>query len=113
MTHHPNGLKPWLLQRISAAYLGAFLIYTMVSLLVCGELDYEQWHGWLSHPAMSIATLLFILSLMVHGWVGMRDIILDYVSNTGVRLIILTGVGFLLVACGIWSFQILIRVAGQ
>jgi succinate dehydrogenase / fumarate reductase membrane anchor subunit len=113
VTHHPHGLRPWLLQRISAVYLGVFLVYVMVSLVTCGELDYVKWHGWLTHPVMSIATAGFIFALLIHGWVGMRDIILDYVSHIGVRLLLLTGVGLLLAASGIWSLQILIRAVVQ
>lgn len=111
MTHHPHGLRPWLLQRISAAYLGIFLVYFVLSLVICGELDYVKWHGWLTHPVMSVATAGFILALLIHGWVGIRDIILDYVPHIGVRLVLLTGIGFMLIACGIWSLEILIGAA--
>lgn len=113
MTHHSTGLQPWLLQRISAVYLGVFLVYFVVSLLICGELDYAEWYGWLTHPVMSVATAGFIFALLIHGWVGMRNIILDYASHIGVRLLLLTGVWLLLAGCGIWSLQILIRAVVQ
>ena len=40
---------------------------------------------------MRIATLLFVLALALHAWVGMRDIFMDYVQPLGLRLALHVG----------------------
>ena len=35
---------------------------------------------------MRVATLLFVVSLAWHAWVGVRDILMDYVKPDGLRL---------------------------
>jgi succinate dehydrogenase / fumarate reductase membrane anchor subunit len=35
---------------------------------------------------MRVATLLFVVSLAWHAWVGVRDILMDYIKPDGLRL---------------------------
>ena len=32
---------------------------------------------------MKLATFLFLVSLFLHAWIGMRDILMDYIKPTG------------------------------
>jgi succinate dehydrogenase / fumarate reductase membrane anchor subunit len=56
---------------------------------------------------MKLATLLFTVSLLLHSWVGMRDILMDYARPMSVRLLLEILVAVLLVAWGGWAVQIL------
>ena len=56
---------------------------------------------------MRLASLLFLLSVFWHAWIGVRDILMDYVKPTGLRLALQVGVVLLLVAYSLWSIQIL------
>jgi succinate dehydrogenase / fumarate reductase membrane anchor subunit len=51
--------------------------------------------------------MLFFLALLYHAWVGVRDIIMDYVKPTGIRLALQTLVGTALVFYLVWSVSIL------
>ncbi len=112
MSGHTHGLRSWLLQRLSGVYLAIYLVYAIASVLQHGSYSYTEWHAWLVQPVMSIATAGFILAMLAHGWVGMRDVILDYVHHLGVRLMLLTLVGLMLVACGLWAVRVLLLAAG-
>jgi succinate dehydrogenase / fumarate reductase membrane anchor subunit len=59
---------------------------------------------------MRFATLLFVVSVLLHAWVGMRDILMDYVKPTGVRLALHVVVMCLLVGYAGWAVQILWRI---
>ena len=61
---------------------------------------------------MGIAGAGFVLALMLHGWVGVRDIILDYIPALGMRLLLLTLSGALLAASGFWVLRLLLLAAG-
>ena len=49
-----------------------------------------------------VATLLFALSVLLHAWVGMRDIFMDYVHHTGLRLALYLAVIVTLVGSVAW-----------
>lgn len=108
MSHRADGLRTWLLQRVSAIYLGVFLLYVLAHFWLNPHPDYAAWHGWVASPVVSIAGAGFILALLIHGWVGLRDVTLDYVHHLGVRLVVLTLVAFVLIGCGFWAMRILI-----
>jgi succinate dehydrogenase / fumarate reductase, membrane anchor subunit len=103
------GLRDWLAQRITAAIMAVYTVILLV-VLVSGEpITYPIWKDLFAQGWMRVATLLFAASLAWHAWVGMRDILMDYVKPTGARLalevaVLLTIAGYL----G-WTVQILWR----
>ena len=103
-----HGLRPWLIQRVSAVYIALFVVYIVFSLAAAQDVNYQHWYDWLFHPFNTIAVGLFVIALLLHAWVGMRDIILDYVHNTLIRMIAFTLVIVVLIGSGIWSAKILL-----
>ena len=101
-----------MLQRISAVYLGIFLVYFGACLLLGQPLTAPAWHAWITHPVMRIASTGFFLALLTHAWVGLRSIILDYITYIGLRLVLLTLVGLVLGGCGLWALQVLMVTPG-
>ena len=58
---------------------------------------------------MRVATLLFAASLAWHAWVGVRDILMDYVQPVGVRLTLQVIVLLTLAGYMGWTIQVLWR----
>lgn len=112
MSHRADGLRTWLLQRVSAVYLAAFLLYTLMHFWLNPHPDFSAWRGWVASPAVSIAGAGFILALLIHAWVGLRDVVLDYLHPLALRLGVLTLIAFLLIGCGFWAMRILIVISG-
>ena len=110
MNHAIYGLRSWLLQRLTAVYLFIYILYFLVNLLFDPWWDYQQWRGWLAHPAVNIATLLFFAALLLHAWVGLRDIVIDYIQPLAVRFVALVLIGTALLAMGGWAFLTLMAV---
>lgn len=74
------GLKDWLAQRITAVVL---LVYTFVvigAVSLGAAANYDQWAGLFSQAWFKIITLLAMLALCWHAWVGVRDIYMDYIK---------------------------------
>lgn len=111
MSRPTHGLREWLLQRLTAIYLGGFLVYLLVHFLLQPQHSFQQWHDWVTHPVMVIAIALFILAVLIHGWVGMRDVVLDYVHAISLRLTILSLIGLTLISCGLWALRVLIQAS--
>ena len=111
-----QGLRPWVIQRISAVYLAFLFLYLLVSLLAqpASAHSYVAWRQWLGQPGNSVALGIGFLALLLHAWVGVRDVVLDYVHHMALRLTILTAVSVLLLGCGFRAFTLiaLVRNAG-
>lgn len=101
------GLREWLIQRVTAAVMALYSAAFAVYLLLQPHLDYDTWTALFSSLWVRTVTLLFLLSLFYHAWVGMRDIVMDYVRPAGVRLVIHVLVILALILYVIWSVQIL------
>lgn len=101
------GLRDWLMQRITAVVMAVYLVALTGYLLAQPYVDYDVWSALFSGQGMRTCSLLFLLSLFYHAWVGMRDIVMDYVGLAGVRLVIHVLVIVALMLYAIWSVQIL------
>ncbi len=108
MSRTASGLRAWILQRITAIYLGLFTLYLLIRLLGGGHGDWQSWHALFAQPLMSVATLLYVLALLLHAWIGVRDVLIDYVHPLALRVTLLSLVGFGLAACGLWAAQTLL-----
>ena len=109
--HSLSGLSAWLVQRLSALYMALFVVIAVVILLTTSPMDYARWRGLFAQPLPSIATTMFFLALLLHAWVGVRDVILDYAGQSpGLRLLLLTLLGGWLIALAIWVFRIMLMV---
>jgi succinate dehydrogenase / fumarate reductase membrane anchor subunit len=103
------GLRDWLAQRITAAIMAVYTLVMLVVFLRNPPSGYGAWKELFAQGWMRVATLLFVVSLAWHAWVGVRDILMDYVKPDGLRLAL--HVATLLVIAGYvgWAIQILWR----
>ena len=101
------GLRDWLAQRVSAVVMVLYVLVLGVALGAARPVDYAAWKGLFSQGWMRLATLLFFVSLFVHAWVGMRDILMDYAKPVGLRLALEIAVIGMLLGCAGWAFEIL------
>lgn len=105
-----TGLRAWILQRLTALYLLGYLPYIVVAALIHRPADYAGWHAMMSQPLTASANLLFVAAVLVHCWVGVRDVVLDYIPNVTLRLALLALLGLWLVGLGLWAARVLIAV---
>jgi succinate dehydrogenase / fumarate reductase membrane anchor subunit len=108
MSRRASGLRAWFLQRATAIYLILFTFFLLQHLIFCAPADQAAWQEWVAQPLVSLASLLFFASLLLHAWVGIRDVIIDYVHPTAIRITVLTVIGFGLVGCAAWALKIII-----
>jgi len=100
----------FLLQRLTAVVLTAFTLFLALRLVLGGRLGYDGWAALFVPLWMKIVTLVALLALFYHAWIGVRDIWMDYVKPTGIRLALQMLTVLWLVFCAVWSVQILWRV---
>ncbi len=110
MSIHAQGMRAWLLQRLSGAYIGLYLFVALLVIATGPALDYERWHDLLSQPAVSIATMVLFYAICIHAWVGIRDVLVDYVQISALRFSILMLLALGLLCMAIWASMILFSV---
>ncbi len=101
------GIVGWLVQRVSAAFMAAFILLFLVVLIARSPSSYADWKMLMSQEWMRIGMQLFYFGLFLHAWIGMRDILMDYVHPTGIRLVLQVAVILSLSVYAIWSVRIL------
>jgi succinate dehydrogenase / fumarate reductase membrane anchor subunit len=106
-----TGLRAWAMQRVTAIYLAVLFVWLLYHFAAAPPADYAAWRAWVGAPAVAIALELGFASLLLHAWIGVRDILIDYVHPSAIRLSLLFVFGFGLAACGLWSLQVIIGAA--
>jgi len=84
-----QGLRAWLLQRFTAVYIALYLVVSVFTLLTTETIDYPLWRSWFSAPLPGVASVLFAVMVLLHVWVGVRDVLIDYVHVIWLRLFLL------------------------
>ena len=108
MSYRLAGFKPWALQRLTWLYIAVFIIAGAGLALRYGwPQNHAQWAGLVARPGVNLALLAVFASLLYHAWIGIRDVILDYVHPKAVRFAALSVFGTGLIVCGLWAARIL------
>jgi len=110
MSWRAQGMRTWLLQRLTAVYMLLFAISCLIYLFLHRPIHFTAWHEFFALPSASIATTLFFVSLLYHAWVGVRDIMVDYIHDTTIRFTLWVLITLLLIGMVIWVFLILLQV---
>ena len=104
------GVRDWLVQRATAVLMALFTIVLVVQCLMPGEMGYEKWAGIFAHQWMKVLTFVMIGSILWHAWVGVRDVLMDYVKQMAARLVLQVAAIVWLVGCAGWALQVLWRI---
>ena len=101
------GLRDWLVQRVTAVVMAVYFLLLAAVLLISPPHDHAAWKVLFSEQWLRIASFLFFVSLCWHAWIGMRNILMDYVHATGTRLTLQMLVILSLLFYAVWSADIL------
>lgn len=109
------GLKEWMVQRITAVIMAIYTIGLFLAVLFTPGLDYSKWVGFFNFelfafPMGKILALLAFFSLCYHAYIGIRDIWMDYVKPTGIRLALQVFTALWLLGAAGYAAEILWRV---
>lgn len=103
--HHGSGA--WLIQRLTSLYMGAFALFVSIRLWISPIEAYVDWVAWWRSPGFAVFAALFWASVLVHAWLGMQSVWIDYVRPAGLRLVMHALTGFGLLVLAFWAAQIL------
>ena len=104
------GMRDWLSQRVTAVLMALFTVVLLAQVLLGGPLGYDRWAAMFSAQWMKVLTFVVIVSLTYHAWVGVRDILMDYIKPAALRLVLQVATMVWLVGCMGWAVQVLWRL---
>lgn len=104
------GLKDWIAQRATAVIMALYTVIMGAVLLIVQPSTFEAWRGVFANGFIKFVTFIFFVSLFYHVWIGVRDIWMDYVKPTGLRLTLHVLTIAALVGYTAWAAAILWRL---
>ncbi len=102
-----NGLSDWLIQRVTAFLIGAYLIFLFFFMILHRPLSYLEWYSLFAQTWMEIFSFLVLLSIVAHAWVGLWTVLTDYVKLIWLRLFLEIVIAIYLIALLVWGVLIL------
>lgn len=109
-----SGLYDWLVQRVSAVVLLAYILFLVFYIGLADDLGYTQWRDLFTQTWMRVFSLGALWALCAHAWIGMWTISTDYFTSitlgaaaTTVRLLFQLFCLVVLVIYFVWCVQIL------
>jgi succinate dehydrogenase / fumarate reductase membrane anchor subunit len=105
------GMRDWLSQRVTAGLMALFTLVVLAQVIFSsGPLGYERWAGIFAPQWMKVLTFTVIAALLWHVWVGMRDVLMDYIKPIWLRLTLQVFTMAWLTGCAGWAIQVLWRL---
>lgn len=102
------GLRDWAMQRVTAIIMAVYALVFIAFLLgMAGAEDYSQWQAFFGQTWVKVFTQTTFIALLLHAWVGIRDLWMDYIKPMGLRLFLHSATAVWLVACAVYSVKVI------
>jgi len=102
-----SGLYDWMIQRVTAVVLAFYSVFILGFLILNPDLNYAQWSEFFNSTSVRIFSLLALLSLGAHAWVGLWTISTDYLKAMVLRFLFQAVCGLVMFIYVVWGIQIL------
>ncbi len=102
-----NGLKDWLIQRLTAVYFAVYCLFLFVWFCLHPQLQFAQWQALFSCVWVKAATVIALLSFSLHAWIGIWTVTTDYVKCTIIRITLQSLIALWLLGQFVWGLTII------
>ncbi|WP_323836084.1 succinate dehydrogenase membrane anchor subunit [Photorhabdus africana] len=83
-----TGIHDWLLLRASAMIIVLYVLYMLGFIVTTPDITYEVWRGFFASSITKVFTVLALFSILAHAWIGMWQVLTDYVKPLALRLML-------------------------
>lgn len=98
-----NGVHDWLLLRAAALLMTFYVLYILGFIVMSDALTYDIWRGFFASSFTKVFTLLTLFSILVHGWIGMWQVLTDYIKPLAMRLLLQLAIVVVLLVYAIYG----------
>lgn len=93
-----NGVHDYLLIRASAIVMTLYVIFLMSFFVSESSINYHNWYAFFGNTFTKVFTMLALVSVLVHAWIGLWQVLTDYVKVAALRALLQLAVIVALVA---------------
>jgi len=101
-----NGLKDWLIQRVTAVYFIGYSLFLLGYLVMHPHMQYSQWRVLFDCVYFQIASAIVVFAFLLHTWIGLWTVTTDYLKCTALRLSVQLLVLLALLGQFVWGLMI-------
>ncbi|MCC8465959.1 succinate dehydrogenase membrane anchor subunit [Photorhabdus bodei] len=83
-----TGIHDWLLLRASAMIIVLYVLYMLGFVVTTPDITYEVWRGFFASSITKVFTVLALFSILAHAWIGMWQVLTDYIKPLALRLML-------------------------
>ena len=76
-----SGSFLWIAQRVSGLLVFFYFLFVLGILVSVQDLTYEYWKSIFNNRLVQVFSLLAIVSLITHAWIGIQCVISDYITE--------------------------------
>ena len=105
-----NGIMEWWWQRITAVYITIFTIPLIGLLKGLGPEDYDWMLRHLSSPFWKAVTITYVVAVVVHGYIGLRIVVEDYVPIKTIRFPLISLINLVVAVMTLWGIIVIIKI---
>ncbi|HOY22568.1 MAG TPA: succinate dehydrogenase, hydrophobic membrane anchor protein [Cellvibrio sp.] len=109
-----SGLYDWLIQRVGAVVMAAYVIFLAVYIALNPDLTYEQWSALFGQLWVRVFSFVTLLSFISHAWIGLWAVLTDYLTErlmgskaTVLRIFAQMVLGGVAITYLVWGIEIL------
>jgi len=80
-----NGVHDFILIRASAVILALYTFYILGFFVITPEVTFENWQGFFACMTTKVFTIMALLALLTHAWIGIWQVLSDYIKPAFIR----------------------------
>ncbi|NMP32741.1 succinate dehydrogenase, hydrophobic membrane anchor protein [Thalassotalea sp. M1531] len=80
-----SGVHDFILLRASALVLAAFVLFLAGFFAFTPEVTFDVWKGLFANLCMKVFALVSLFALLIHAWIGIWQVLSDYVKKAFLR----------------------------
>lgn len=82
-----SGVHDFIIIRVAGINLALYALF-LLGFFLTNDVNYESWKSLFSSLGMQVFTIITLLSLLAHVWIGMWQVLTDYIKPVGLRFIL-------------------------
>ncbi len=80
-----NGVHDFLLVRATAIIITLYTLYMVGFFVFSGDIHYSDWSVFFGSTFTKVFTMLALTGVLIHGWIGLWQVLTDYVKSAKIR----------------------------
>ncbi|WP_434355930.1 succinate dehydrogenase, hydrophobic membrane anchor protein [Parasalinivibrio latis] len=87
-----NGIHDWLLIRASGIIIALYTLYIVGYFAFGADVNYLNWTAFFGQLSTKVFTMLALVCVLIHAWIGLWQVLTDYIKSSSLRMILQFGI---------------------